>query len=169
MLCGIANYHLSADGEKLVYRAGDEYGVVDVAKKAEVGDGKVSLENVRIVRADTPEDGGTYGVATRRFSYMGYGGSPDYVQALRDIVVVIMIEKRGTVENLEEVLSVEGVDMIQWGGADYSMSVGMAGKRGAPEIKAAERRVFETAIKMGVPPRAELGSADQAKYYLDLG
>ena len=82
---------------------------------------------------------------------------------------MIMIEKRGTVENLEEVLSVEGVDMIQWGGADYSMSVGMAEQRGAPEIKAAERKVFETAIKMGVPPRAELGSADQAKHYLDMG
>ena len=66
-------------------------------------------------------------------------------------------------------MSVEGVDMIQWGGADYSMSVGMAGQRGSPEIKAAERKVFETAIKMGVPPRAELGSADQAKHYLDMG
>ena len=145
---------------------GSGFGSVLFADCQSVEDVK---ECVRITRADTPEDGGTYGVATRRFSYMGYGGSPDYVQALRDIVVVIMIEKRGTVENLEEVLSVEGVDMIQWGGADYSMSVGMAGKRGAPEIKAAERRVFETAIKMGVPPRAELGSADQAKYYLDLG
>jgi 4-hydroxy-2-oxoheptanedioate aldolase len=29
--------------------------------------------------------------------------------------------------------------------------------------------VFETAVKMGVPPRAEINTADQAKYYLDLG
>jgi len=50
-------------------------------------------ECVRIVRAETPEDGGTYGVATRRFTYMGYGGTKEYVQALRDIVVAIMIEK----------------------------------------------------------------------------
>ncbi|MCZ6679526.1 MAG: aldolase/citrate lyase family protein [Candidatus Poribacteria bacterium] len=126
-------------------------------------------ECVRIVRADTPEDGGTHGVATRRFTYMGYGGTPEYVQALRDIVVVIMIEKKGTVDRLEEVLSVKGVDMIQWGGADYSMSVGRAGQRGSPEIKATERKVFETALKMGVPPRAEIGSVDQAKYYLDMG
>jgi hypothetical protein len=32
-----------------------------------------------------------------------------------------------------------------------------------------ERRVFETAIKMGVPPRAEIATADQAKYFLDMG
>ena len=126
-------------------------------------------ECVRIARPETPEDGGTYGVATRRFTYMGYGGTPDYVKALRDIVVVIMIEKRGTVDTLEEVLSVPGVDMIQWGGSDYSMSIGRAGERQSPELKVTERKVFETALKMGIPPRAEIGTADEAKYFLDMG
>ena len=126
-------------------------------------------ECVRIVRADAPEDRGSYGVAMRRFSYMGYGGTPEYVQALRDIVVVIMIEKQGTVDRLEEVLSVPGVDMVQWGPADYAMNVGRAGQGRSPEIKAVERRVFETALKMGVPPRVELNSLDQAPYYLDMG
>ena len=126
-------------------------------------------ECVAIARPETPEDGGTYGVATRRFTYMGYGGSMDYVRALRDVVVVIMIEKDGAVQNLEEVLSVPGVDMIQWGGSDYSMSVGRAGQRGSAEIKAVERQVIETSLRMGVPPRAEINTADQAKYYLDMG
>ena len=126
-------------------------------------------ECVAIARPETPEDRGTYGVATRRFTYMGYGGSMDYVRALRDVVVVIMIEKDGAVQNLEEVLSVPGVDMIQWGGSDYSMSVGRAGERGSAEIKAVERKVIETSLKMGVPPRAEINTADQAKYYLDMG
>ncbi len=126
-------------------------------------------ECVRIVRPETPEDDGIYGVATRRFTYMGYGGSPEYVQALRDIVVVLMIEKHGAVENLEEILEIKGVDMIQWGGSDYSMSVGKAGQHNSPEIKAIEKQVMETALKMGVPPRAEINTADQAKYYLDLG
>ena len=124
---------------------------------------------VRIVRPETPEDGGIHGVGTRRFTYMGYGGSPDYVQALRDVVVMIMIEKRSAVEQLEEILSVGGVDMVQWGPSDYSMSIGRPGERAAPEVKAAARKVFETALKMGVQPRAEIGSVDQAKAYLDMG
>jgi len=124
---------------------------------------------VRIVRPDTPQDGGTYGVGMRRFTYMGYGGSREYVQALRDAVVMIMVEKRTAVEQLEELLEVEGVDMIQWGPADYTMSIGRPGERNLPEVKAVERKVFETALKMGVAPRAEIGSVDQAKYYLDLG
>jgi 4-hydroxy-2-oxoheptanedioate aldolase len=124
---------------------------------------------VSIVRPDTPEDGGTYGVGMRRFAYMGYGGSPEYVRALREIVVMIMVEKESAVDQLEEILAVEGVDMVQWGPADYSMSLGRPGERSLPELKAAERKVFELALKMGVQPRAEIKSVDQAKYFLDMG
>ncbi len=124
---------------------------------------------VRIVRPETPEDGGIYGVGARRFAYMSYGGKPDYVQALRDIVVIIMIEKQSAVEQIEEILSVEGVDMVQWGPSDFSMSIGKPGEYGAPEVKAAERKVFETAIKMGVPPRAEISTPEQAQRFLDMG
>lgn len=124
---------------------------------------------VRIARPDTPEDKGLFGVATRRHTYMGYGGTQEYVQALRDTVVAIMIEKKGAVENLEEILSIPGVDMVQWGGADYSMSIGRAGQRSHPEVEAARKKVFQTALRMGVPPRAEIGFVDQAKEYLDMG
>ena len=124
---------------------------------------------VRHVRPETPEDGGYYGAATRRMTYAGGGGGPEYVQALRDVVVVLMIEKQPAVDALEEVLSVEGIDMIQWGGTDYSISIGRPGARNTPEVKEVERRVIETAMEVGVPPRAEIDSLDQAEYYLDLG
>jgi 4-hydroxy-2-oxoheptanedioate aldolase len=124
---------------------------------------------VSIVRPETPQDGGIHGVGARRFAFMSYGGTPEYVEALRDVVVMIMIEKKQAVEQLEEILSVEGIDTIQWGGADYSMSIGRPGERNSPEVKAIEHRVIKTALDMGVPPRAEIMSPDQAKYYLELG
>jgi 4-hydroxy-2-oxoheptanedioate aldolase len=124
---------------------------------------------VRVSRPDTPEDGGTYGAGMRRFTYMGYGGSPDYVRAIRDVVVLIMIEKRSAVEQLEAILALDGVDMVQWGASDYTMSIGRPGERSLPEVKDVERRVIETALAAGVQPRAEIGSVDEAKYYLDLG
>ncbi|MGD8451155.1 MAG: S41 family peptidase [Phycisphaerae bacterium] len=55
VLGGIANYHQSADGKKLVYRAGRTYGVVDVGSKASVGDGKVDLGDLRI-RVDRSDE-----------------------------------------------------------------------------------------------------------------
>ena len=124
---------------------------------------------VRIVRPETPEDGGLYGVGARRFAFMGQAGSPDYVQALRDVVIMVMIEKGSTVAQLEEVLSVPGLDMVQWGASDYSMSIGRAGQRNHPDVTAAHDKVFQMALRAGVQPRVEIGNVDQAKRYLDMG
>lgn len=126
-------------------------------------------ECVRAVRPETPEAGGLHGVGLRRATYMYHAGTPEYVQALNDVVIALMIEKKSAVDQLEEILAVGGIDMIQWGPADYSMSAGRPGQWHSPEVKAVEKRVIETCLKMGVPPRAEINSVDEAKYYLDLG
>ena len=49
------------------------------------------------------------------------------------------------------------------------MGIGKAGEWQSPEMKIIERRGFETALKMGVPPRAEINSANEAKYFLNTG
>ncbi len=126
-------------------------------------------ECIKIAKPDTPESKGLYGVATRRHTYMGYGGSPEYVKALNETVIAIMIEKNGAVENLEEILEIPGVDMVQWGGSDYSMSIGKPGAKSDPQVIEAHYKVFKTSIKMGIPPRAEIKSVDEAKKYLDMG
>jgi 4-hydroxy-2-oxoheptanedioate aldolase len=124
---------------------------------------------VRAVRPETPEAGGLHGVGTRRSTYMLHGGTPAYVQALNDIVVALMMEKKSAVEQLDQILDLGGIDMIQWGPADYSMSIGRPGEWFHPDVRAVERRVIEASVKRGIPPRAEINSPDQAKYYLDLG
>ena len=126
-------------------------------------------ECITAVRPDHPDHGGHYGVATRRNTYMGYGGTPEYVQLIADTVLAFMIEKKGALDSLEEILSEPGVEMVQWGPADFSMNIGRPGEAGHPDVVAARNRVFETALRMGVPPRAEIGTADQAKEFLDMG
>ena len=126
-------------------------------------------ECVRTVRPETPDAGGMHGVGVRRSAYMTSAGTPEYVQALNDIVVALMIEKRTAVEQMEDILSVEGIDMVQFGPSDYSMSIGRPGTRNSEEVKAVRRKVNETCLKMGIVPRAEIDSVDEAKYYLDMG
>lgn len=126
-------------------------------------------ECVRICRPDTPDGGGIFGAASRRFAYTG-GALPEMAQALQDVVVAIMVEKAVLVEQLEEVLAVPGVDMIQWGPTDYTMSSGLYTQRNAQaEVKKVERRVLETCLEKGVPPRVELQSLDNIEYYLEMG
>ena len=90
---------------------------------SDVHDAAEAEECVAIVRAESPQTGGHFGSADRRFASYGLeSGSPEYVQALEDSVVALMIEKDEAVKHIEEIMSVPGVDMIVFGGNDYSMS-----------------------------------------------
>lgn len=125
---------------------------------------------VRAVRAETPASGGRHGVGMRRdVGIVLEAGQPSFVQALDDAVVALMIEKKEAVENLEALLSVKGVDMVQFGPADYAMSIGQAGKWDHPAVREAERHMIDMALKKGIAPRAEIGHPRQAEYYLNLG
>lgn len=127
-------------------------------------------ECVRAVRAETPQAKGRHGVGMRRdVRFVQEGGTPQFAQALDDAVIALMIEKAPAVENLPALLSVKGVDMVQFGPADYSMSLGLTGQFNHPRVKEAEKYVIETALKMGIAPRAEISLPEEAKKYLDMG
>ena len=127
-------------------------------------------ECIRLVRPETPEAGGTHGAGMRRnVGYVSYAGSEEWVNAMNEVVIAIMIEKKGAIENLEEILSVEGVDMVQFGPADYSISIGQSGQWETAEVQKAHRDMIEMAFKKGVAPRVEVATFEQAKPYIDMG
>jgi 2-keto-3-deoxy-L-rhamnonate aldolase RhmA len=125
---------------------------------------------VRLVRPEGPDNDFTHGMAGGRIQVEG---GADYIKYYNDAVIVLMIEKRGAVENLESILRVPGVDMVQFGPADYGLSIGKPGRSYAgglhPEVIEAREHTIKTALKMGVRPRAEINSAKEAEYYLNLG
>lgn len=125
---------------------------------------------VAAVRAETPGSGGRMGVGMRRdVGTIREGGTPAYVKALEEVVIALMIEKAECVEDLDAVLSVKGIDMVQFGPSDYSMSIGLTGQTSHPDVKRAERRTIETALAKGLHPRIELGDIRQAAPYLEMG
>jgi 4-hydroxy-2-oxoheptanedioate aldolase len=125
---------------------------------------------VAAVRAETPGTGGRLGVGMRRdVGTVREVGSPAYVDALNEVVIAIMVEKRECVEDLDAILSVKGIDMVQFGGSDYSMSMGVTGQKNHPEVKRAERFTIETALKKGLHPRIELADIKDAAPYLEMG
>src|SRR6266496_3788264 len=110
---------------------------------------------IRIAKPEVPGSVGTHGNDAGRAAIGG--------------VIVLMIEKKGAVENLESILAVKGVDMVQFGPSDYGMSIGLGGQRDHPTVVEAREHVIKTALKMGVRPRAEISSPAEAEYYLNLG
>lgn len=131
-----------------------------------------TVEDAReAVAATRPEPEGNNGIRSdRRNGYVGGYASPEeVVEWCEEAVIAIMVEKEETVANLEDILAVEGIDMVQFGPADYSLSIGDPGAFDAPAVQEAERTTVETALEMGVAPRAEITHPGAAEAYLDLG
>ena len=132
----------------------------------DVRTGEDAQECIRIAKPEIPGSIGTHGNDAGRAAI---GGPSELVKRYEDSVIVLMIEKKGAVENLESILSVKGVDMVQFGPSDYGMSIGLAGQRNHPAVVEAYEHTIKTAIKMGVRPRAEIASPADAEYYLNQG
>lgn len=125
---------------------------------------------VQAVRAESPGRRGLMGVGMRRdVGTNREVGGPAYINSLDEVVVAIMIEKRQAVEDLENILSVPGLDMVQFGAADYAMSIGQPHNRGHADVKAAERKTIEMALKKGLHPRIELADISMAAPYIEMG
>jgi 4-hydroxy-2-oxoheptanedioate aldolase len=121
---------------------------------------------VAAVRAETPGTGGRLGVGMRRdVGTVREGGSPAYVAALNEVVIAVMVEKRECVEDLDAILAVEGLEMVQFGASDFSMSLGLTGQRNHPDVVRAERLTIEK----GLHPRVEFADIKQAAPYLEMG
>lgn len=129
-------------------------------------------ECVRLTMPDTPEYGGRFGYPSYR--WIGYQPSQpqlSYAKMAAESVRLFMIEKKESVEQIEEICRIPGVDMIQFGPSDYSMSCGHnAAEPGWVETrKEAERHCIRVALEHGVEPRCEIETPEEADYYRGLG
>lgn len=137
-----------------------------------VEDAKAAVDAVRAetTMAQGARGRGRLGVGMRRdVGTVRTGGSPAYVDALNEVVIAIMVEKKSCVDDLDAILDVPGLDMVQFGASDFSMSIGKTGQYNDPEVLAAEKKTIETALRKGLHPRVELRDPSQAAKYLDMG
>ena len=127
-------------------------------------------ESVEMMKPKTPDGKGTFGYPNRRFiGTQSHIPAMEHAKRLEDVVLCFMIEKEEAVQNIDEICSVPGVDMIQFGPNDYCMSKGWNTVDHRDEFKAAERKCIEAAIAHGVRPRCEIVHPEDAQYYIDLG
>jgi len=162
---------MKIDQEPRIYLAGRAIGSgIQNLLFADIRTVEDAREAVAAARAETPQTKGYVGAGMRRdVGYVLAPGSQLYVEQLEDGVVALMIEKQSAVDNLEAILSIEGIDMVQFGPADYSMSIGLPGQWNHPLVKEAERYTIEVALKKGIAPRVELSDFKDAGPYLQMG
>lgn len=127
-------------------------------------------ESIFVTTADTPAEPGRLGYPGRRWIGYNYDKRQlSYAKMVKDTVRMFMIEKVQAVENIEAICQIPGVDVVQWGPSDYSLSRGWNMVEHLDELKEIERHIIKVAQKYGVHARAEINSPEEAEYYLKLG
>lgn len=106
-------------------------------------------EAERAVRAAKYPPRGVRGFSFSRMNDWGVDFDR-YAAAANDaIAVVVMIESRTAVENIDSILAVDGVDGVFIGPYDLSGSYGLAGQTAHPQVQAGCRRVLDAARSAG--------------------
>ncbi len=82
----------------------------------------------------------------------GYGNSfGEYVKsANKDSLLIVQIEHIDAVNNIDEILSVPGLDGIFIGPYDLSMSLGIPGKLNHPDVVNAKKKVLKATLDKGL-------------------
>ena len=95
---------------------------------------------------------GVRGCGPRRASHY-YTDLASYVKhSNEDVLVVLMIESQAALDNLDEILSVPGVDAVFIGPDDLSLNLGIFQQREHPKFKSAISRTLDACKAHGVAP-----------------
>lgn len=79
--------------------------------------------------------------------------SSEYLQiANEEILVAVQIEREEAIQNIEEIVFVEGVDATWLGPADLSASMGLRGQYFHPKVLNAMEKMVEACMDAGVAP-----------------
>lgn len=114
---------------------------------------------------------GTRGFGPRRPSNYGRMQGDEYLQhANRNLFVVAQIETVSALEQLDQIVAIEGLDSLVVGPNDLSGSMGIMGQVHHPRVLDAIRTVVEKASAAGIHVGIGMGAdADHAREAAELG
>jgi len=144
----------------------------------------LGAQNILVPMVDTPEQaaqlvqamrypqddgqGGVRGMAGARASRWGHYS--DYFQrANEEVCLLLQVESREALKNLDAIAATPGVDGVFIGPADLSASMGHVGNAAHPEVQAAIADAIARILKAGKAPGILTPDRALATHYLSLG
>lgn len=110
-----------------------------------------SAEEARgLVEAVTYPPHGVRGVGSALARVSDFAAIGDYLTTAREeICLLVQVENIKGLENLDEILAVDGVDGVFIGPSDLAADMGFIGQAGAPEVKRAVLGALEKIVASG--------------------
>jgi 4-hydroxy-2-oxoheptanedioate aldolase len=145
-------------------RAAEASGVVPIVRTADRSESAIShvldlgAAGVQVPQIGTEEDArdvvraarffpdGERGVCrfVRAADYSAVSG-PEYFRKANEALIIIHLEGREAIQNLDTILEVDGIDVLFIGPYDLSQSLGLPGQVDAPGVVDAMRSIVERA------------------------
>ena len=109
---------------------------------------------------------GIRGTGPRRAQYF----DPDYYETVNDeLLVICQIETKEAVANIEEIVSVEGVDVSYIGPADLSASHGHLNDMSHPDVQKAIDKVYDATVAAGKATGIHMASGTSIPERMEKG
>jgi 4-hydroxy-2-oxoheptanedioate aldolase len=99
-----------------------------------------------------------------------FGRIPDYAtKAEQELCMLVQIESRQGVDNLEAIARTDGIDGVFIGPADLAAGLGHLGQQGHPEVQAAIQDAIKRIRACGKPAGILAVDEASARRYIDWG
>ncbi len=130
-----------------------------------------SAEQARtIVRAARYPPEGVRGIGGSTTRATRWGRAARYLhEANGEICLLVQMETRAGLNNLDEILAVDGVDGVFIGPSDLSASLGHLGNPGHPEMQAVIAGAIRKIVAASKPAGILTTDEAQARRYMELG
>ena len=178
---------LTAESSLAMCAAAERGGAAPIVRVRENTEGEiqraldVGAAGVEIPQIESREDAQA-AVEHARFSPLGsrglspytraarYDGGPDYTDRQNEeVTVIVHIEGERGVENLDEIMAVEGIDVLFLGPYDMSQSIGIPGQVRHERVEELMDEVCERAGEAGKIVGTFADDPEMARRWIDVG
>ena len=166
-----------------ISRAADLWGMASVVRIHQNDPGLIGrildcgASGIVVPHVSTKEEaqrvvqGGKFAPLGMRGMYGGrraFGTQDYYARANDEVCLVVLIEEREALNNLDEILTVDGIDVFQVAPSDLAQTLGHIGHAEHPEVQAAIDGALKKIIAAG-RTAGMVTSETNRQRYLDMG
>jgi 2-keto-3-deoxy-L-rhamnonate aldolase RhmA len=94
----------------------------------------------------------------------------DYIaEANNETLLIVQIEDEEGISNMDEIISVEGIDLFTTGAGDISQSLGIPGQTNDTKVMEIEKQILDSVSKAGKGTFLAVRNLEEAKQFYESG